>query len=62
MVTMLTREREARGEGIITKVGSNLPEKIFVARKLFKNCLTLSDLGYCYVIGLSKYFQKLNEC
>ena len=56
MVTMLTRDREARGEGIkaerkgskrsrsvVTKVGSKLSEKIFVARKLFKNCLTLSD-------------------
>ena len=45
MVTML---REARGErqgergsikGTVgTKVGSNLPQKIFVAPKVFKNC------------------------
>ena len=62
MVTMLQRAREEGERRGDHKVGSNLPEKIFVARKLFNNCLTLSDLGYCYVIGLSKYFQKLNEC
>ena len=44
-VTKNTREgverREARGSinGTVgTKVGSNLPQKIFVAPKVFKNC------------------------
>ena len=56
------RERKsvARGEERVTaerKLAAICLRRFF-ARKLFKNCSTLSDLGYCFVISLSKYFQK----